>query len=232
MRKYFELKSWDEVETWHSRRAGPGKIDTLIEYQGLENLDGALAAGKGAVLCAGHVRGLFVLMLGLAARGYKLNAIRRKPLGLQNRIGRWFNEQTTLVRHGACNFLWMEPNNLKAATRAGAALRNNEVLLVLIDGRFPAQSVDVKLLGRTVQIPSGPFIIAQTTGTPLLNLSLHFEERGHLHHVAKIGRPFYSSSDVAAAVQHCVSMLEEDIVSGPANWTWFEERAVWDGHQK
>ena len=232
VRKYFELKSWEEVETWHCLSGQPGKIKKLIEFHGLENLDQALAAGRGAVLCTGHFRGLFILMLGLAARGYKLNAIRRQPLGLQNRIGRWFSAQTTLIRHEVCKFLWMHPGNLKVAIHAAAALRNNEILLVLIDGRFAAQSVDVKLLRRTLSISSGPIVIAQTTGAPLLNLSLRMEEQGHLRHVATIGPAFHPAPNVAASVQHCVSMLEEAIVSEPASWTWFEERAVWDDHQK
>ncbi len=232
VRKYFELKSWEEVETWRCRRAGVSEIQKMIEFQGLENLDDALAAGKGAMLCTGHFRGLFVLMLALAHRGYKLNAIRRKPLGLQNRVGRWFNSQTTLIDQGACQFLWMEPDNLRVAVEAGKALRRNEVVLVLLDSRFAAQSVETKLLGRSMAIPSGPVLIARTTGTPLLNLSLHLEENGHLHHVAKIGRAFYPTSDLAGSVQHCVSKLEEAIVQEPASWTWLEDRATWDGHQR
>jgi len=231
-RRYFELEAWDEVETWHCRRAGRSKIRQLLEFEGIENLDQALAAGKGAVLCAAHFRGLFILMMALAERGYKLNAIRRKPLGRQNRIGRWFNDQTTLIRHGACNFLWMEPDNLKVAIHAGAALRRNEVVLVLIDGRFAAQSVDVTFMGQTVAIPFGPMVIARTTGSPLLNLSLRLDHHGQFRHFARIGPPFYPSADVAASVQHCMSELEGAIVQDPANWIWFEDRIVWNGHER
>jgi len=173
-----------------------------------------------------------VVTLALAARGYKLNTIRRKPLGLQNRIGRWFNAQTTLIGHGACRFLWMEPENLRVAVEAGKALRRNEVVLVLLDGRFAAQSADVRFLGRRVAIPSGPILIARTTGTPLLDVSLRLEEGGVPHHVARIGRAFYPTSDVTASVQYCVSKLEEAIIEEPASWTWLEDRAIWDGHQR
>ncbi len=232
IRRYFELKSWEEVETWHWRRTQARHFDRLIEFEGLENLDNALAGGKGAVLCWGHFRGVFALMLGLAGRGYRLNAIRRKPLASQNRIGRWFNEQTTLMRQGAFRYLWVEPDNLKVAVETARALRRNEVVLVLLDGRFLAQSVDVKLLGQTVAIPSGPILIAQKTGSPLLNLSVHFEDYGRPHHVAAIGPPFYPASDVAASVQTCVSKLEEAIIREPASWIWYEDRTAWDGHQK
>lgn len=232
VRKYFELKSWDEVETCHCWRARASKIDKLIEFQGLQNLDRALAAGKGAILCTGHFRGLFVLMLALANRGYKLNAIRRKPLGLQNKIGRWFNAHTTLMHHRVCRFLWMAADNLRVAVEAGKALKRNEVVLVLLDSRFAAQSVEARLLGRTVAIPSGPILIARKTGTPLLDLSLHLENHGRPHHVVRIGRAFYPGSDIAASVQHCVSKLEEAIVQEPASWTWLEDRTTWDGHQR
>jgi len=231
VRRYFELGAWDEVETWHCRWHGPGKVEELVELHGLQNLDRALAAGKGAILCTGHIRALFILMLTLAQRGYKLNALRRKPVQLQNWLGRWFNEHSTLVKHGACNFIWMEHDNLKSAVRAGAALRRNEVLLVLLDSRFTPQSVDVTLLGETVQIPSGPIVIARTVGAPLLDLFVDLDDDGSLRHNIRFGSPYYPSEDVTASVQHCVSRLEEGIVSNPANWVWFEEREMWNAHQ-
>jgi KDO2-lipid IV(A) lauroyltransferase len=231
-RRYFELEAWDEVETWHCRWGGARKIEKLVELHGLENLDRALAAGKGAVLLTGHIRGLFILMLTLAQHGYKLNALRRKPLGLQNRLARWFNDQYTLISHGACNFIWMGPNNMKTAVQAGATLRRNELLLVLLDSRFTPQSVDANLLGETIQIPSGPVVIAKTIGSPLLNVFVDLNDTGPLRHNIRFGSAYYPSADIAASVQHCVSELEGGIVSNPANWIWFEEREMWNVHQQ
>ncbi|HTS70935.1 MAG TPA: hypothetical protein VMO17_18300 [Terriglobia bacterium] len=229
-RRYFELEAWDEVETWHCRWAGPDKINKLAALEGLENLDCALAGGKGAVLCTGHIRGLFVLMLALAQRGYKLHGIRRKPLGLQGPLGRWFNEQHTLMRHGACSFLWMERDSLKTAVQAGGVLRRNEILLLLLDSRFSAQCVNANLLGGTVPIPSGTHIIARTLGAPFVGLFIDLDDRGPLRHRIQFGKPYYPTSDIPASVQYSVAEMEKGIVSNPGTWLWFEAREIWDGH--
>src|SRR5258708_12688933 len=96
---------WEDVESYFRQGVDEKSLGELVDIRGLENLQSALHKGKGAVLCTGHVRGIFIFMVALYLMGYKVNAIRRSPKGLQVPIGRWFNRRITLARGGSSNFL-------------------------------------------------------------------------------------------------------------------------------
>jgi len=222
----FGVVFWEDVESYFRLRVDKESLGELIEIRGIENLHTALEKGKGALLCTGHVRGIFMLMIALHLQGYKLNAIRRSPKGRQGPIARWLNRRTTLVEAGHCTFLWMQQDNLKVAVQAAKALRRNEIVIVLIDARFPTEPVQARLLNRPMPLPSGHVVLAQACGTPLLNFYIRSSDG--LPRIAEIGKPHYAHNDVQASVQHCISELENEILKSPADWMWHQERGLWN----
>ena len=222
----YEIKLWDDVEAWLYNRLDAETINQFISFRGLENLNRALEAGKGAILCAPHTRGIFALFVGLALLGYKVNAIRRAPKNVQGPVARWMNQRMTLITSERCKFLWMHPSNLGIALKAEKALRRNEIVLILVDSRSPTEPVEARFLNRKVPLPSGHVVLARSSGAPLLNCFVHSPQSG-LPRIIEIEGAKYVGEDVGAAVQTCISSLEEKIRKYPADWIWFAERGLW-----
>ena len=222
----YELAFWEDLESHFYARMDRESMERFIEIRGLENLDFALAKGKGAILCTGHIRGLFTFIIALSFMGYKVNVIRRTPRGVQGPVGRWFNRRMTLIDSGRCNYLWMQENNLGVAVQAGNALRRQELVIVLIDARFGSEALEVQLLQHLLPLPTGHIVLAQACGAPLINFFVHSSEAG-LPRIARLDEPYYPPNDVAASVQHCASTLERNIRESPADWMWYPERELW-----
>ena len=221
-----ELALWEDLESYFYSHIDRGSIERLIQIRGLENLDTALLRGKGAILCTGHIRGLFIFIIALSLMGYKVNVIRRAPRRVQGPVGRWFNRRMTLIDSGRCNYLWMHENNLGVAVQAGNALRRQELVIVLIDARFGSETQTVHFLQHVLPLPTGHIVMAQACAVPLINFFVRTPEAG-LPRIAELAEPYYPTTDVAAAVQYCVSTLERNIRRSPADWMWYPEREVW-----
>ena len=224
--RVYELALWEDLESHFYSHIDRRSIERLIQIRGLENLDTALLGGKGAILCTGHIRGLFIFIIALSLMGYKVNVIRRAPRRVQGPVGRWLNRRMTLIDSGRCNYLWMHENNLGVAVQAGNALRRQELVIVLIDARFGSEAQTVHLLQHVLPLPTGHIVMAQACAVPLINFFVHTSEAG-LPRIAELDEPYYPTTDVAADVQYCVSTLERNIQRSPADWMWYPEREVW-----
>src|SRR5205807_2117812 len=141
-------------------------LPKLLELRGLEHLNEALARGQGAFVCTSHARGLFKLLYVLAASGHTVNVIRRRRPPQINPFREWFELQRQLVNNDVgVNFLWMQRENFGVAVKAFNALKRNEIVVTLLDVldiKTPTQCVRVEFLGRQVEHPIGPILIART----------------------------------------------------------------------
>jgi len=221
VRRSFELGVCDDLDYWFYRSASKRKVDHLIDIQGLEHLDSVLSKGRGAILCSGHLNGLFLFLVALSGRGYKVNVVRRQPSKVSLSVDRWFNERRTLIRgRTACNFLWMHPTNFGVAVQASNALRRNEIVVMLLDPRVPTNRVVVNFFNHPTSFPSAHVLIAQTSGAPLLDFFIHrSRDLRRLH--AEICRPLHVSddtNDTLSAVTHFISRLEHHIRRDPGSW--------------
>jgi len=114
----------------------------------------------------------------------------------------------------------VSPTNPWVALQGLNVLRKNEVLFMLFDAPSTTRNIEVNFLGRRVAFPSGPAVLAKRSGAPLLNFYVYRADPW-VPQIAEIGTPFYVNEDIAAAVQHYVSCLEDKILQHPANWcTW------------
>jgi KDO2-lipid IV(A) lauroyltransferase len=224
--RLFELTAYNDLELWRAPRLSRKRMDELVEFRGLSNLDQALEGGRGAILCTGHLRSLITFFVALSGRGYKINAVRRSALQIQGPIGRWLVKRRTLVGNPNINFLWMNASSLKAAVQVGAALRRNEIVVFLIDVRYGAETVPVEFLGEKKMFPSGHVSMSQATGAPLIDFFAYHPDGSH-RQVVEFQKPFHPSKDIVADVQQNFSSLESKIVKYPADWLWFSERELW-----
>ncbi len=233
-KRSFELAAREDMEAYIYPRLTKQTLSELIHVQGLDRLRAACADGKGAILYSGHVRGWFSFFVALGFHGFAVHTVGRTMKSQHPPVDSWFRERRNSFaeRKLGCTFLWMTPGNFGVAAKALNALKRNEVLLVFLDPSEPTQGTKVDFLGRKTRMPPGPILMAQASGAPLLSFYVHRDE-GCLKQVAEIGEPFYASRDLAGSLQHCASILEEQIRKHPADWTpWLDPTAeLWRDSQ-
>jgi KDO2-lipid IV(A) lauroyltransferase len=236
VRDWFRLASCSTVDVKRLRH-GARPLRRLIEIRGLEHLQAALAAGKGAILCSGHfgshASGLSVLHAG----GFPVTHIGRWDhnynydyrVDYNRRTGvssaeRWFWERVyarPVLRYRQRPNIEPWPGRPQVAMLAAAALRANEVVSISIDAppldNERARTVDVPFLGHRARLLPGVVTLAQLTGAPVL---MGFLRRGadYRHHVWEISAPVPLEGETAMAFERCAAEVSAAIRRSPAHW--------------
>lgn len=192
-------------------------VSGVIEVRGLERLDEALAAGRGAVMSTGHVAGFAVFFAALGVLGYQPNLIRLRAHSSKGLLARWAYERYNkrLERHG-CTTLWMDSGAFDVGVRALNALRRNEVVISPIDLTQSGDNARVTFLGAPALMPRGLAVLADISGAPVLDFFVYRGADGRL--VATIGEA-WKVDDVDAGVQRSATALEQHVREHPADWS-------------
>lgn len=228
-REWFRLASCEAVDVMRlRRRARP--LRRLVEIDGREHLEAALAAGRGAILCSAHFGSYDCGFDVLHESGFPVTT-----------IGRWQHKYTAslssaerrfwdlvyarrLQRHRQRPNIEPWPGRFEVAARAAAVLRANEVLTVAIDappvGRDRARSVGVPFLGRQAALLPGIVTVAQLTGAPVLMAFLH-RSADFRHQVLEISAPVPVEGDTTAAFGRCAAAVSAAIRRNPAHWAYW-----------
>lgn len=203
----------------------PLDLRKRVEIQGRQNLDKALASGKGVILVSAHF-GNFPLLLGrLAIDGYKAGGIMR-PMH-DPRMEKIFSDKR--VKFGV-RTIYSQPRN-ECVNNTIIALRNNELVFIPIDQHFGTGGILVDFFGEKAATATGPVILAQRTKAALLPCfiirqpddrhKIIFEEEIEL----KEGKD--PQETVLINIQKLTDIIESYIRRYPAQWGWIHRR--WKG---
>ncbi|HVP57583.1 MAG TPA: lysophospholipid acyltransferase family protein [bacterium] len=196
-------------------------IQENIEFQGLEHLDGALAAGRGAVLVTGHFGSWELMGCVIARLGYPINfvvGVQRNPLvlGLMNKI------------RTSCGIKVIGPGAILAARRA---LRSNQFVAMLSDqdagGRHGTAGVFVDFLGEPAFTPRGAAQFALLASAPVVPGFIVRTGRGK--HRIVIEEPIFppEAHDEEAVVHLTTAytrVIETYVRRYPGHWLWTHRR--------
>lgn len=190
-------------------------ISALVDVQGIEHFEAAVARGKGAILVSPHV-GNYNLATQLAvARGIKAHIIaeRLQPPkahdlinGLRERLG--------------LHLIPLDDPNLARAIFK--LLRAGEVLGLAMDREMTGNGVAVELCGRPAVLPAGPVTLALRLGVPLLPVRV--ERLSNLRTVVQVYPPLAlertgdMKRDIAAGTQQLALLLETVVRRTPDQW--------------
>jgi len=108
------------------------------------------------------------------------------------------------------------------------ALRRGEIVAIQGDRPFGTMTERVDLFGAPVDLPAGPFRLAQVSGSPILAVSMPI--RGHSRYRLVLEGPLRvgpGPEGVRAAVEAFARMIERFVGAWPTQWFNFYE--VWDG---
>lgn len=163
----------NELEVLRFPGLSPGNISGTAVLEGEEHLKGALKKGKGAIIMIGHFGANQMIMPALGHAGYKMNQIsapptawfdirkdgRINPLFKRVQLKKWDLEQTLPTQHINV-FGFMRP--------AFDCLKRNELLGLACDGGGGSNWVPMRLGLRTAWVPIQPWLLARSTGAPII----------------------------------------------------------------
>jgi lauroyl/myristoyl acyltransferase len=148
----------------------PEKILDLIDTEGIEHLEQALALGKGVILFSAHLGPFNYLAQWISIKGYNL-IIPVEHL----KDERTLHLTLTLRNSQGVQFL---PLGGSAPMRTIIkALRNNQIVLITADRAVEGESVEKLFFGEPARLPIGPVALSQRTGAALVGACGWYKSR-------------------------------------------------------
>jgi KDO2-lipid IV(A) lauroyltransferase len=126
-----------------------------VEVVGRENLELAVARGRGVVLASSHIGNWELGAVVLAHWGYTLHAVA----GVQ--LSRWFTPAVREVKSELAIHTISHEEGLRKLLRA---VEHNDLVALMVDGDLFHHGVSLEFFGREIQWPSGPGVLAQRSG--------------------------------------------------------------------
>ena len=192
----------------------PAELDRLMSYEGLQHLDTALEAGKGAIMAIPHLGGWDPGGAWFTRRGYDLTVVV-EPLEPPE-LFEWFAEFRRSIG------MEIVPLGAGAGTAVIKALNANRTLALLCDRDLLGTGVEVEFFGERTTLPSGPATLALRTGAPLLPTTVYFRWPEGYHGVVRppipVAREGSLREDVTRITQLIANELEDLIRRAPEQW--------------
>jgi len=211
---------WNVLDFMRMQRWDAHELRRHIELEGLEHLQRALTAGRGAILLVPHLGNFELGLQALAVAGVECVVVERvlKNAALHAHV------HSVRARFG------VQPiDRRRAAREMAAALRKGRVLILAID-QYSARTgrVYVPFFGMRVPTSAAPAVLARRSGTPVLPCCVVRDARDH--HRGLIFPPIevaWTSDrqlDVEAATGAYYHSLEQLIRKFPTEWVWSYRR--------
>lgn len=200
---------------------GQEKFVGKVRLSGLENVDAALAGGKGAILVGLHMGSPELAGLSVTRNQYPLSVVVDDKFP-SARVNRWI--QRARAKFG----MKVIAAKREAMPNLVKALKRNEVLALLIDCPRLG-NIKVKFCDAKARVPGGAAALALRTGAKIVPAAL-IRTKGN-RFTALIDKPLdYKptgdfSSDVQALTQNIMDALESKVRAYPDQWFMF--RRIW-----
>lgn len=201
----------------------PELLRKRIEISGKNNLDHALAKGKGVILVSAHFGNFPLLLARLSLEEeYNVNGIMR-PMR-DSRAEKIFLKNREKFR---VKTIYSQPRK-ECVDNTIRALRGNEMVFIPIDQNFGTAGVFVDFFGRKAATATGPVIFARRTKSVLLPCFI-VRQKDDTHKI--FCEPFFEIEEknnnqetVTYNIQKLTSIVEMYIRRYPAEWGWIHRR--------
>jgi KDO2-lipid IV(A) lauroyltransferase len=201
-------------------RLDPAAIVARTVPVGWDELDEALAEGKGVMLVTGHYGNWEIAAATVASRGVPIAAIVRRQGNLLvdarlNDLRRRLGVETILQR--------------EAPSRVPRLLRRNSVIGIVGDQDARRAGVFVPFFGRPASTHRGPALFALKLGAPVFACiarrlpgpEVRYLVEGHRVPVQRTGD---LEADVQALTAALAARLEHEVRAAPEQYFWFHRR--------
>ncbi|MCK4649539.1 lysophospholipid acyltransferase family protein [bacterium] len=198
------------------------KYAHLLTIEGKENLDRALAKGKGVIGIMGHIGNITLLLRKIANEGYPASVIVKDPR--DKRLARLMQELRDRSNMGT---VLPRPKSL-AAKRALTSLKRGELLIIPIDQNAGKTGVFVDFFGRPASTPAGPVVFARRTGAPLVPMYIIRAGKKRHRLIIEPEVPLVNTGnkeeDLITNTQRLTRIIERYVRKYPSQWWWMHNR--------
>lgn len=216
------------------------EVAATVACIGLDNVQEALARGRGAIVVAPHLGGWEWGAFYLAGQGLAPTVVV-EPLEPPDLFA-WFAQFRS--------HLGMEvvPLGTKAPAAVLKALKDNKVVCLLADRLVPgASGIEVEFFGGATDLPAGPVTLAMRSQATLMTAAIYYD-RPEAEHTIVFNAPMDLTrfqggvggfrDAVKKGTQAMAEELEELIRAAPEQWhllqpNWRDDpplRKPWSGH--
>ena len=198
---------------------GVDDIKRVVRMRGFENLAGALEAGNGAILLTGHLGNWEMVGARIAAEGCPVNVIARaqRDDALTEYIRRTRETGGMRVFHQEV-----------AVRRSLTALRQNQVVGILIDQNAGDEGVFVNFFGHLASTAPGAAAFALRTGAAVLPAfgwrNPDDTHTGFIGESVPLIRTGDRERDLLANTAQYTKIVEQQIREHPGQWFWLHRR--------
>lgn len=200
------------------------KFDPMIALEGRENLEKALALGKGVIAVTAHLGNFIFLCVKLNTNGLPFATIIKEPghPGLAQLL-RWAREKVGV------RAIHLDPP-LSCQREILRTLRRGEIVCFISDQNQKRGGVLVEFLGRVMAMPVGPAIYHLKTGAPILPIFILRQDDGR--HTVTIGTPLtceLSGDDernIFTITSQVTQVIESYVRQYPEQWSWISKRRI------
>lgn len=201
----------------------PALLKQRVAIAGRENLEQALAKGKGAILVSAHFGNFPLLLAKLSLEGYKAAGIMR--FMRDEKIEKVFSEKRSRL---GIKTIYSQPRKV-CVEESIRTLRDNGLLFIPIDQNFGTGGVFVNFFGRKAATATGPVVLARRTKAAILPCfivrnaddthQIIFEPQLELNEGG-----LSQEASITEGIQKLTDIIEKYIRIYPAEWGWIHRR--------
>lgn len=207
------------AEILYIPRLNNKNIDKLIKQEGIEKIDKALKAGKGAIILSAHIGNWELLPAYFGLKGYPGTVIARRL-----RVELFDDLLSDLRRAKNIDMLYRED----AFKNAVSVLKSNRCLGILPDQDMDAvEGIFVDFFGEPAYTPVGPVNLALVTGAPIIPCYIIRNGKGHkviVEDPIELTITQDRKSDIIENTAKWSRVTEKYIKRYPSQWVWMHSR--------
>ncbi len=191
-------------------------IDKYVEISGLENLDKALAKGKGVIALTAHLGNYELAGAVTALLGYPLSGVALPHK--DKRVNEFFNRNRQRVG------MKVIPTGI-AVKGCFSALKKGGILAILGDKSFSASSRNMEMFSNLAAIPRGASFFALKTGAEIIPSFLVRKNKFFYNLIFEKPIQFNKCNECPEKeiLEQYTKILEKYIQNYPGQWYMFEK---------
>jgi KDO2-lipid IV(A) lauroyltransferase len=189
-----------------------------IFVEGRENLDAALAKGRGVIVLSAHLGNFFLAGTRLAIERYPTYVLVNPPRNRQ--FARFMDDCRLKVQQKTIH---ARPRR-EALRELSQVLRRNELAVVIADEYRTSNGIHVPFFGRTVAARRGPATLALRTGAAVVPVYLVHDKSRRLKMIVEPELDLITTDKGKSAIREntlrMTQWLERTVRVYPEQWNW------------
>jgi len=205
--------------------SGSRKKDTILDnitVHGTENLDNALACGKGIMAVSAHLGNFSLIGAKMISAGYPFTMLVK-----ESKYPGIAGVSREIQKKQGGHFIYIDPW-AKALRQIMSALRNNEIVCLLADENKKDSETIVEFFGHPAPTATGPAVLSLRTGALVVPIFIvRHADSSHTIFIEPHLNPVLTGNraeDIFTITTAYTKVIEHYVRKYPDQWFWVNRR--------